>query len=447
MKTTIRAAAAVVTLFAASAAQAQTQQAVQWKVSDGGNGHWYGRLEGSFPFSHAALNSAAAAAGASLVSLQSSAEEQFVVATIGPGLIGLQSAAGESAFHWSSGEAVTYTNWGLPACASGPYPNNPASQARFVFQSHPECSGAAGLVHAWDDYWAIELGNSIIDPNIEWSADCNNDGIVDYGQCRNGTLPDYNGNNVPDCCEQSVPCLYKPIQWSSGVGGNGHWYQLQIAQSGISWTAAQSAAVASGGHLATLTSMAENSFVFVLSNVTQAYGGSSVVGPWLGGRRDGDSWSWVTGEAWNFVNWLPPNPDGPGTWGENCVCFTASAGRWNDFNEAGWQPGIAMQAYVVEWSADCNNDGIVDYGQILDGTIPDANGNGVPDCCDGGGSCTPCPGDVASDGMVDGVDLAAVLSQWGTQGSGTFNADIDGSGLVDGGDLALVLGGWGPCPQ
>jgi hypothetical protein len=96
-------------------------------------------------------------------------------------------------------------------------------------------------------------------------------------------------------------------------------------------------------------------------------------------------------------------------------------------------------------STDCNADGIADYGQILDGTFPDANGNGIPDCCDGGGSC--CPGDVASDGMVDGVDLAAVLSQWGTQGSGTFNADIDGSGLVDGGDLGIVLGGWGPCPN
>ena len=30
---------AVITLFAASAAHAQ--QAVQWNVSDGGNGHWY----------------------------------------------------------------------------------------------------------------------------------------------------------------------------------------------------------------------------------------------------------------------------------------------------------------------------------------------------------------------------------------------------------------------
>ena len=34
--------AAVVTLFAASTAQAQ--QAVQWRVQDGGNGHWYQAL-------------------------------------------------------------------------------------------------------------------------------------------------------------------------------------------------------------------------------------------------------------------------------------------------------------------------------------------------------------------------------------------------------------------
>ena len=34
---------------------------------------------------------------------------------------------------------------------------------------------------------------------------------------------------------------------------------------------------------------------------------------------------------------------------------------------------------IIEWSM-CNGDGIVDYGQILDGTLTDADGNGVPDC-------------------------------------------------------------------
>jgi hypothetical protein len=40
-----------------------------------------------------------------------------------------------------------------------------------------------------------------------------------------------------------------------------------------------------------------------------------------------------------------------------------------------------------------------------------------------------------------------ILAAWGTNGQGEFDADADNSGLVDGGDLALVLSGWGPCPQ
>ena len=177
------------------------------------------------------------------------------------------------------------------------------------------------------------------------------------------------------------------VQWKVSDGGNGHWYQLRLSNPGLGWTAAQNAADAAGGYLATLTSAPENSFVFELANVTSAYGGSPVVGPWIGGRRTRDQWSWVNGDEWIFVNWLPPNPDGPGTWGEDRTCLTSSAGQWNDFNESGVQPGLAMRSYVVEWSADCNNDGIVDYGQCRDGSLPDFNGNNVPDCCETG---TPC---------------------------------------------------------
>jgi hypothetical protein len=34
---------------------------------------------------------------------------------------------------------------------------------------------------------------------------------------------------------------------------------------------------------------------------------------------------------------------------------------------------------VIEYSADCNNDGIVDKGQILFGQLADTNNNGIPD--------------------------------------------------------------------
>ena len=35
-------------------------------------------------------------------------------------------------------------------------------------------------------------------------------------------------------------------------------------------------------------------------------------------------------------------------------------GRWNNQNK------VVKQMFVVEWPDDCNGDGIVDYGQILD---------------------------------------------------------------------------------
>ena len=55
---------------------------------------------------------------------------------------------------------------------------------------------------------------------------------------------------------------------------------------------------------------------------------------------------------------------------------------------------------------------------------------------------TPSPtlGDINEDGRVDGFDLTAVLSAWGTAGG----ADLDGNGIVDGFDLTAVLSNWTP---
>ena len=55
-----------------------------------------------------------------------------------------------------------------------------------------------------------------------------------------------------------------------------------------------------------------------------------------------------------------------------------------------------------------------------------------------------CPGDLTGNGVVDGLDLAGVLSAWGTQG-GELGGDVNGDGIVAGADLAFVLGAWGPC--
>ncbi|HEY4308584.1 MAG TPA: dockerin type I domain-containing protein [Pirellulales bacterium] len=52
------------------------------------------------------------------------------------------------------------------------------------------------------------------------------------------------------------------------------------------------------------------------------------------------------------------------------------------------------------------------------------------------------PGDVNTDGVVNGQDLALVSSNWLASGSG-LTGDVNGDGIVNGQDLALISANWG----
>ncbi len=54
---------------------------------------------------------------------------------------------------------------------------------------------------------------------------------------------------------------------------------------------------------------------------------------------------------------------------------------------------------------------------------------------------TNAPGDLNFDGMVNGTDIAILLSVWGSNGAGT-SADLNGDGVVNGSDLATLLSNW-----
>lgn len=95
---------------------------------------------------------------------------------------------------------------------------------------------------------------------------------------------------------------------------------------------------------------------------------------------------------------------------------------------------------------DCNSDGILDAYQIAQGELGDDNANAIPDCCEGSASCIPCPGDIDRNGVANGVDLAMILTAWGTSGAKYPGTDVNGDGLVDGADMTFVLSSWGVCP-
>jgi hypothetical protein len=284
---------------------------------------------------------------------------------------------------------------------------------------------------------------------FEWSADCNSDGIVDYGQCYDGTLRDYNGNNVPDCCETGEACVVGnyPVQWRLEDGGNGHWYQLRTQGLTIAWQSADAIAKADGGYLASILSEDEDIFVFRLSDTPGAWQGP--LGPWLGGAQIPGSgepvgtWIWLSsGDPWTYAG---PNSDFADNGGgvENRLHYIDHARRWNDIAEDGFPEYFGgIRSLLIEWSADCNNDGIVDYGQILTGQLADANADGIPDICQ---QPTCVDADLYRDFNVNGADLGIMLSQWGPNTPLT-ESDLNNDGVVNGADLGLLLSFWGACP-
>jgi hypothetical protein len=62
-----------------------------------------------------------------------------------------------------------------------------------------------------------------------------------------------------------------------------------------------------------------------------------------------------------------------------------------------------------------------------------------------GGTVDPgCIGDLDGNGVVDVVDLLALLADWGPCDG--CAADLDMNGVVDVVDLLALLGAWGNCP-
>ncbi|MEE2894591.1 MAG: lectin-like protein [Planctomycetota bacterium] len=226
------------------------------------------------------------------------------------------------------------------------------------------------------------------------------------------------------------------VQWRVEDGGNGHWYLMAASSGGSGISHYQQGALDAGGHLASINSEQESGFVRdLLGTSTASYvlGGSQSPE----GSEPDDGWQWMDGSEWSYTNWLPNEPNDAG--GAEDFIAANPDGRWNDVSSE-----VNLSRYAIEWSADCDGDGIVDYGQILDGTREDLDGNGVHDCCEDAGPC-PCPADLDGDGQVRAGDLGILLSLWGTDGGKRPEADLDGSGTIDAADLGLMIATWGAC--
>ncbi|MCF7972941.1 MAG: right-handed parallel beta-helix repeat-containing protein [Phycisphaerae bacterium] len=161
--------------------------------------------------------------------------------------------------------------------------------------------------------------------------------------------------------QSTLPVMAAGILWPIAEGGNGHTYQPISAGTLIAWTTADQLAREAGGYLATITSDAENEFVFNLVRDDYSYWyvwfGSNYYGPWLGGYQlpgssePADGWAWVTGEPFVFEAWNSGEPSNTaGGLNEDRIHF-AGSGRpqafWND--QISFDGVFGPIAFVVEY--------------------------------------------------------------------------------------------------
>lgn len=122
---------------------------------------------------------------------------------------------------------------------------------------------------------------------------------------------------------------------------NGHSYYRSTGLA--NWTTARQNCINMGGHLVTVTTAAENSFI-------------SGLWPsgWIGLTDEVTEgvWKWVTGETYSYTSWNSGEPNNSGN--EDYIQFVG-AGKWNDLNNSSSLPYVLEFEYIVttgDWTLD-----------------------------------------------------------------------------------------------
>ena len=216
--------------------------------------------------------------------------------------------------------------------------------ARVRFPSWSDYNGQDDL--DWRDYEEVET----IDANTKkykiWMSDCWHN--FDKGLYHNHIYAYDTAGNYSMVQAQSITLANKGVQdYTRRTTWNGHTYYY--VEDNLTWAQAKAACEAAGGHLATITSSAEQSAVIAgLKNADLARRHQM----YLGGKVINGKVQWVTGENASFtVNWGAGQPDN-NAGQENCLAvFTGysvdlpaqPAGTFNDFISNAYTTGYILE--------------------------------------------------------------------------------------------------------
>ncbi len=209
-------------------------------------------------------NAIAKANNTNLVTIDNAGENAYITSLISENIwLGLNDRAVEGNFRWTDGSAVGYTNW--------------------VFGQPDDRQAVGGEDFAY---------------------------ISSDGRWRDGGTSRRFRYIVEVKCPQ-VSCTATGISGYTLIGNFGQ-NAYYVANTPTTWESAKSSAIAAGGHLATVSSQAENDFI--VNNATASSGSF-----WIGLDNVQNSglfqfvtstFKWVTGELLIYTNWATAEPNG-----------------------------------------------------------------------------------------------------------------------------------------
>ncbi len=203
-----------------------------------------------------------------------------------------------------------------------------------------------------EPFWACTGAPSACDPIC-------NDGTVIAGEeaCDDGNPVDTDGCTTR--CQRGQVCAATNASLAAGdrfatdpaTGTCYVSFDDDIATS----AAAQTACIASGGHLVTITSAGEQTLAASVQNTSQ--------NPWIGATDavvEG-TFTWITGEAFAFTHWAANQPDNAGD--EDCTALlsvgNAPAGEVSRWNDVGCDNTGFTAGRICELAASSCGDGLV----------------------------------------------------------------------------------------
>jgi hypothetical protein len=161
----------------------------------------------------------------------------------------------------------------------------------------------------------------------------------------------------------AAPAGAAVVEWTVASGGNGHFYEWVGVN--VGFNAARTAALAAthngmNGYLVTVTSAAENAFVYSLAGGRIGWSSGSDAETegtwkWLDGPEAGTVF-WQNGVTLTYAQWGAGEPNNFRNLNEDHMVIKFGTGFWNDLvlTEA--------QGYYVEYSAAPASGGVPEPG-------------------------------------------------------------------------------------